>query len=62
MQTVVTPKNVTGIKVKNLKTDNVEEMKIDGLFIAIGHDPATALFKEQLDMDKEGYLLSLIHI
>ena len=51
-------KNVTGIKVKNLKTNNVEEMKIDGLFSAIGHDPATALFKEQLDMDKEGYLLT----
>ena len=33
-------------------------MKIDGLFIAIGHDPATALFKEQLDMDKEGYLIT----
>jgi len=32
-------------------------MKIDGLFIAIGHDPATALFKEQLEMDKEGYLI-----
>ena len=46
------------IKVKNLKTNNVEEMKIDGLFIAIGHDPATSLFKEQLDMDKEGYLLT----
>ena len=52
------PKNVTGIKVKNLKTNKVEEMKIDGLFIAIGHDPATALFKEQLDMDKEGYLIT----
>jgi thioredoxin reductase (NADPH) len=52
------PKNVTGIKVKNLKTNEVEEMKIDGLFIAIGHDPATSLFKEQLDMDKEGYLLT----
>ena len=52
------PKNVTGIKVKNLKTNNVEEMKIDGLFIAIGHDPATALFKEQLEMDKEGYLIT----
>ena len=37
------PKNVTGIKVKNLKTNNVEEMKIDGSFIEIGHDPATAL-------------------
>ena len=52
------PKNVTGIKVKNLKTNEVQEMKIDGLFIAIGHDTATSLFKEQLDMDKEGYLLT----
>ena len=52
------PKNVTGIKVKNLKTNEVQEMKIDGLFIAIGHDPATSLFKEQLDMDKEGYLIT----
>ena len=52
------PKNVTGIKIKNLKTNTIEEMKVDGLFIAIGHDPATALFKEQLDMDKEGYLLT----
>ena len=38
------PKNVKGIKVKNLKTNEVTEMKVDGLFIAIGHDPATALF------------------
>ena len=30
--------------------------RIDGLFVAIGHDPATQLFKDQLDMDKEGYL------
>jgi len=52
------PKNVTGIKIKNLKTNNIEEMKVDGLFIAIGHDPATALFKKQLDMDNEGYLIT----
>ena len=50
------PKNVTGIKIKNVKSKKVEELKIDGLFIAIGHDPATQLFKDQLDMDKEGYL------
>ncbi|MDA9162327.1 FAD-dependent oxidoreductase [Candidatus Pelagibacter ubique] len=48
----------TGTMIKNLKTNKIEEMKIDGLFIAIGHDPATALFKEQLEMDKEGYLLT----
>ena len=52
------PKNVTGIKIKNLKTNTIEQMKVDGLFIAIGHDPATALFKEQLDMDNEGYLIT----
>ena len=52
------PKVVNAIKIKNLKTDNISELKVDGLFIAIGHDPATALFKNQLDMDKEGYLIT----
>ena len=52
------PKNVKSIKIKNLKTNKIDEIKIDGLFVAIGHDPATALFKNQLDMDKEGYLIT----
>jgi len=52
------PKNVKGLKIKNVKTNKVKELKIDGLFIAIGHDPATSLFKDQLNMDKEGYLLT----
>ena len=52
------PKNVKGIKIKNLKTNKIDEIKVDGLFIAIGHDPATSLFKEQLKMDKEGYLIT----
>ncbi len=52
------PKNVKGLKIKNLKTDKVDELKIDGLFIAIGHDPATQLFKDQLKMDAEGYLIT----
>ncbi len=52
------PKNVTGLKVKNVKTNQSEEMKIDGVFIAIGHDPATQLFKDQLKMDEEGYLIT----
>ena len=52
------PKNVKGLKIKNVKTNDVKELKIDGLFIAIGHDPATQLFKDQLNMDKEGYLLT----
>ena len=52
------PKGVNGIKIKNLKTNNTSELKVDGLFIAIGHDPATSLFKNQLNMDKEGYLIT----
>jgi len=52
------PKNVKSLKIKNLKTNKIDEIKIDGLFIAIGHDPATSLFKKQLEMDKEGYLIT----
>jgi thioredoxin reductase (NADPH) len=52
------PKGVNAIKIKNLKTNAVTELKVDGLFIAIGHDPATSLFKDQLNMDKEGYLIT----
>jgi len=52
------PKGVTGIKIKNIKTNKTTQMNIHGLFIAIGHDPATSLFKGQLDMDKEGYLIT----
>ena len=52
------PKSVKGIKVKNVKTNKTSEIKVDGLFIAIGHDPATSLFKDQLKMDKEGYIVT----
>ena len=41
-----------------MKSKEITDLKIDGLFIAIGHDPATELFKDQLDMDKEGYLIT----
>ncbi len=52
------PKSVKGIKIKNMKTNKISELKVDGLFIAIGHDPATSLFKGQLNMDKEGYIVT----
>ena len=52
------PKNVKGLKIKNVKTNKVDDLKLDGLFIAIGHDPATQLFKDQLKMDNEGYLVT----
>ena len=47
---------MTSLKVRNAKTDKVKEHPITGLFIAIGHTPNTNLFKDQLIMDKNGYL------
>jgi thioredoxin reductase (NADPH) len=50
---------VTGVVVRNVKTGEVTEIAADGLFVAIGHDPNTELFKGQLDMDPEtGYLIT----
>ena len=52
------PLGVTAIKIKNTKNNNISELAIDGLFIAIGHDPATKLFASHLDMDEEGYIIT----
>ena len=52
------PKGVNRIKIKNTKDNKTKELKVDGLFVAIGHDPATSLFKDQLKMDKEGYIIT----
>jgi thioredoxin reductase (NADPH) len=52
------PLGVTGARVKNVKTNEVTDIKVDGVFIAIGHKPTTQLFKGQLDMDDEGYLIT----
>ena len=50
------PKSVTKIKVKNVKTDDVETINIDGIFIAIGHKPNTEIFREYLELDEVGYI------
>ncbi|MEO3786337.1 thioredoxin-disulfide reductase [Actinocorallia sp. B10E7] len=47
---------VTGLKVRNVKKDEIGELDVTGLFIAIGHDPRSELFKGQVDADAEGYL------
>jgi thioredoxin reductase (NADPH) len=52
------PKSVTGIKLRNTRTGATSEAKTDGLFVAIGHVPATELFKGQLEMDADGYILT----
>ena len=52
------PKSVTGIRIKNVKTGAITDRKADGVFIAIGHAPATSLFVGQLPMTKSGYLIT----
>ena len=49
---------VTGVRLKNLATGEVWEREVDGLFVAIGHIPNTKVFRGQLDLDPDGYLLS----
>ncbi len=52
------PPAVTGARIRNVKTGAVEEMAADGIFVAIGHQPATALFEGQLDMKAGGYIVT----
>ncbi|MFJ4619605.1 thioredoxin-disulfide reductase [Streptomyces sp. NPDC088812] len=47
---------LASLKLRNLKTGELSDLPVTGLFIAIGHDPRTELFKGQLDLDEEGYL------
>jgi len=48
---------VTGVRLRNVRTDERSERPIDGVFVAIGHDPNTALFAGQVEADAEGYLV-----
>jgi thioredoxin reductase (NADPH) len=52
-----TPKGVTGARLKNLKTGQTDEIAAQGIFIAIGHKPATELFVGQLDFTPSGYIV-----
>jgi len=53
-----TPKNVTGVRLKNALTGEVFEMSMDGVFIAIGHSPNTSIVKGQMELDHEGYVIT----
>ena len=52
------PKAVTGVRLRDTVSGRTRELAVEGLFVAIGHDPQTALFKGQLEMDAEGYILT----
>jgi thioredoxin reductase (NADPH) len=55
------PLKVNRVRLKNVKTSAISEHKIDGVFIAIGHSPASALFAGQLQMKPSGYIVTAGH-
>jgi thioredoxin reductase (NADPH) len=59
VEEILAPKGlVEGVRLRNLQTKESREIPLDGLFVAIGHDPNTTVFKGKLEMDSNGYLLA----
>ena len=52
------PEVVTGVRLRNVKTGAFDDLPVDGVFIAIGHTPTTAIFAGQVAMDQKGYILT----
>ena len=52
------PKSVTGVRVRHVRSGETQDLPVEGFFVAIGHDPATAIFRGQLEMDAEGYVVT----
>ncbi len=52
------PLGVTGVRLRTVRSGKAQELPLDGVFVAIGHDPATELFKDQIDMDEDGYMVT----
>ncbi len=57
IEEILGEKAVTGVRLKNLLTEQTQEVKTDGVFVAIGHQPNTAIFKNDLTLDESGYLV-----
>ena len=58
VEEVLGDEKVTGVKIKNKLSGEVSELKVEGMFVAIGHTPNTMLFAGQLDMDQKGYIVT----
>lgn len=52
------PNSLTHLKLKNLKTGDISELKVDGAFVSIGHKPSTEIFTGKVAMDKDGYIVT----
>lgn len=57
VEEVLREEKVTGLRIRNVKTGELSDFECDGLFVAIGHQPNTDLFKGQLDLDESGYII-----
>jgi thioredoxin reductase (NADPH) len=51
-----TPEALTGLKLRDTQTGALSDIDVEGAFVAIGHSPATELFKDQLELDRDGYI------
>jgi thioredoxin reductase (NADPH) len=58
VEEILGQQKVEGVRVRNLKTDKEEALKCDGVFIAIGHEPNTATFRGQIELDQKGYIVT----
>lgn len=58
IEEILGDKKVTAIKLKNFASNEITEMPMDGVFIAIGHNPNTSIFKGILDLDENGYIVT----
>jgi len=58
VEEILGEKRVEGIRIKNVKTGKVSEIATDAVFVAIGHKPNTDIFKGQLELDKNGYVVA----
>jgi thioredoxin reductase (NADPH) len=61
VQEVIGDQFVTGLKLKNLKTGTMSDLKVQGMFLAIGHKPNTEVFGGQLKLDETGYIITQPH-
>lgn len=56
---VIGDKNVSAIRIRNNKTNETQEIPVNGFFVAIGHQPNSAIFKDYLEMDEAGYIITV---
>lgn len=59
VEEIIGDNKVTGVKIKNVKTNEITEMKIDGIFVAIGYDPVTKFLEGKLELDELGYIKAI---